>query len=310
MSIISNFARDNVAEQLNEDHIYRIELKKLVHEFCHAYNLRLIRITKGGSRESAYLVTESGMACGSVSIEYEGNNKYTYRACLKTINKDKASAKSDRDARDSNRISSLIRSIKKNKEEPTVEALLKSMRRDMLTPFEAIEQHIRHGGPTVSLPQEIQKAAMNFVLGIDTVGMNAYIDDLKAIHSKYQSEIKSHEERTSDSKRFRKGATMIGCMTHHTNGADPHYLIADVLLGDDGSFTFHTPLKRYNTLKELPIAPVVMMINTFMQGRDSYNADNEFGLPIRDRYYPELDVSTGYTSHSNPLWVAIPKVAP
>jgi hypothetical protein len=202
----------------------------------------------------------------------------------------------------------LLRAIKKNKEEPTVEALLKSMRRDMLTPFEAIESNSRYGGPNISLPPEIQKAAMNFVLGIDTVGMNAYIDDLKAIHSKYQSEIKLHEERTSDSKRFRKGATMIGCVTNNTT--DPHYLLADVLLGDDGSFTFHTPLKRYNTLKELPIAPVVMMINTFMQGRDGYNADNEFGLPVRDRYYPELDVSTGYTSHSNPMWVAIPKVAP
>lgn len=308
MSIISTFARDNVAEQLNEDHLYRIELRKLVHEFCHAYNLRVIRITKSGSRESAYLVTESGISCGSVSIEYMGDNKYTYRAYLKTISKDKASAKSDRDARDSNKISSLIRAIKKNKEEPTMEALLKSMKRDMLTPFEAIEHNIRYGGPSVSLPQHIQKAAMNFVLGVDTVGMNAYIDELKSIYSKHQSETKSHEERTSDVKRFRKGATVIGCVTNNTT--DPHYLVADVSLGDEGELTVHAPLKRYSTLKELPIAPVVMMINTFMQGRDSHNVDNEFGLPVRDRYYPELDIATGYTSHSQPMWVAIPKVAP
>jgi len=309
MSIISTFARDNVAEQLNEDHPYRIELKKLVHEFCHAYNLRVLNLANVNSRrEVARLVTENGISCGSVSVEYEGNNKHIYRAHFKTINKEKASAKSDRDTRDANKISSLIRAIKKNKEEPTEEAIVKSMRRDIFAPFSSVESDIRYGGPTVSLPQDMQKAVMNFVLGIDTAGMNAYIDDLKAIYSKYQSEIKSHEEKTSDSKRFKKGATVIGCVTQHTS--DPHYLVADVSLGIDNMFTFHTPLKRYNTLKELPIAPVVMMINTFMQGSGSYNADNEFGLPIRDRYYPELDVSTGYISHSNPLWVAIPKEAP
>jgi hypothetical protein len=255
----------------------------------------------------ARLVTESGISCGSVSVEYEGDNRYIYRAHFKTINKEKASAKSDRDTRDSNKIGSLIRAIKKNKEEPTAEALVQSMRRDILAPFNSVESDVRYGGPTISLPQELQKAAMNFVLGIDTVGMNAYIDDLKAIHSKYQSEIKSHEEKTSDSKRFKRGATVIGCVTQHTS--DPHYLVADVSLGDDGMFTFHTPLKRYNTLKELSIAPVVMMINTFTQGRTDYNRDNEFGLSVRDKYYPELDISTGYMSHNNPFWVAIPKEA-
>lgn len=309
MSIISTFARDNAAEILNEDNSTRIELKKLVHEFCHAYNLRVINMANINSRrEVARLVTDSGINCGSVSVEYEGDNKYTYRASFKTINKDKASAKSDRDTRDSNKISNLIRAIKKNKEEPTEEALVKSMRRDILAPFNSVESDVRYGGPTISMSQELQKATMNFVLGIDTVGMNAYIDDLKAIHSKYQSEIKSHEEKTSDSKRFKRGATVIGCVTHNTS--DPHYLVADVSLGDDGMFTFHTPLKRYNTLKELSIAPVVTMINTFTQGRTDYNRDNEFGLSVRDKYYPELDISTGYLSHNNPFWVAIPKEAP
>lgn len=309
MSIISTFARDNVAEILSEDIPVRVELKKLVHEFCHAYNLRVINLVGANRlREVAHLVTESGISCGSVSVEHESKDKYIYRASFKTINKDKASAKSDRDTRDSNKISSLIRAIKKNKEEPTEEALIKSMRRDILAPFSTVESDVRHGGPTISMPQDMQKAVMNFVLGIDTVGMNAYIDDLKTIHSKYQSEIKSYEEKTSDSKRFKKGATVIGCVTQHTS--DPHYLVADVSLGIDGMFTFHTPLKRYNTLKELSIAPVVMMINTFMQGRTDYNQNNEFGLPVRDRYYSELDISTGYMSHSNPFWVAIPKEAP
>jgi len=308
MSIISTFARDNVAEILSEDKPIRVELKKLVHEVCHAYNLRVLNLANiNSSREYARLVTESGISCGTVSVENENKDKYTYRAHFKTINKEKASAKSDRDARDSNKISSLIRVIKKNKEEPTEEALVKSMRRDILAPFDSVDSDTRHGGPTISLPQEIQQAAMNFVLGIDTVGMNPYIDNLKAIHSKYQSEIKSHAEKTLDSKRFKRGATVIGCVTQPAS--DSHYLVADVSLGDDGMFTFHTPLKRYSTLKELSIAPVVMMINTFMQGRTDYNRDNEFGLSVRDKYYPELDISTGYTSHNNPFWVAIPKEA-
>jgi hypothetical protein len=80
-------------------------------------------------------------------------------------------------------------------------------------------------------------------------------------------------------------------------------------VNEEGNCTFHTPLKRYGTLKELPIAPVVAMINTYMQGRDQYDKSNELGVWYQDRFFEDLDIAVGYSGSSNGLWVAIPKEA-
>ena len=40
----------------------------------------------------------------------------------------------------------------------------------------------------------------------------------------------------------------------------------------------------------------------------SIDDGNEFGLPRRDTYYHDIDVSTGYASSE--MWVLIPKTAP
>ena len=50
------------------------------------------------------------------------------------------------------------------------------------------------------------------------------------------------------------------------------------------------------------------MINTYMQSQLQNDMRNELGLPRRDTYYPDIDVSTGYAGDE--LWVALPKTAP
>lgn len=309
MNIISEFATDKVAlgVALEADTTpSSIELKKLVHEVCHEYNLRVIN-TITGHRNKALLVTPDGINCGYVNVTKDSNGDFTYLIGLPTIHKERSSSKSSRGERDSNKISSLLRTIKKNKEEPTTEKIYRVMRRDFISPFSSVQSKSMYGRPAISIPSHIQEVAVKHILGVDTLSMAMYIDDLKKVYSEHQSKMKSYNESASEIIRYRRGATLIGIYNRGDTGT--YYLVGDVSLNEEGDFTFHTPLKRYSTLKELPIAPVVAMINTYMQGKDQYDNTNELGVWYQDRFFDDLDMAVGYSGSSNGLWVAIPKEA-
>ena len=309
MNIISEFAKDKIAlgVALEADTTSTsIELKKLVHEVCHEYNLRVIN-TITGYGNKALLVTPDGIKCGYVTVTKDSNGDFTYLIGLPTIHKERSSSKSGRGERDSNKISSLLRAIKKNKEEPTIEKIYGVMRRDFISPFSAVQSESLYGRPTISMPPSLQEIVAKHILGVDTHSMAMYIDDLKKVYSEHQSKMKSYNDSASDIVRYRRGATLIGVFER--NSPDTYYLVGDVSLDEEGKFTFHTPLKRYSTLKELPIAPVVAMINTYMQGKDQYDKNNELGVWYQDRFFEDLDIAVGYSGSSNGLWVAIPKEA-
>lgn len=309
MNIISEFALSDTAKELEDITPLGEALKKITHEVCHAYDLRVYKVQKG-YKSFSRLITPDGIPCGHVSVEKSnGSNDITYYIALPTIRKERSGAKSGRGERESNKISSLLRAIKKNKEEPTKQALYDSMKRDYLSPFDVIRSKSRWGAPSISVPSNIQEVMAKYVLGVDTHSMSMYIDELQKIYSEHQSKMKSHNESAKDFTRFRKNATLIGAFTKH-NLENPYYLVADVSCTDGDEFTFHTPLKRYSTLKELPIAPVVAMIHTYMQGRPEYDRNNELGVWFHDHFYDDLDISVGYSGSNNGLWVAIPHEAP
>lgn len=310
MNIISEFAADKIALGValeSAETATAIELKKLAHEVCHEYNLRVIRTINSGNNK-ALLVTPDGINCGYVSVEKNSNGDFTYLIGLPTIRKERSSAKSDRGERDSNKLSSLLRAIKKNKEEPTTEKIYKAMRRDFISPFSSVQSKSLYGRPNLSMPSNLQEIVAKHILGVDTHSMAMYIDELQKVYSEHQSKMKSYNESASEIVRYRRGATLIGVLNRTNTGT--YYLAADVSLDEHGDFTFHTPLKRYSTLKELPIAPIVMMVNTYMQSKNAYDSSNEMGLWYHDHFYDDLDIAVGYSGSNNGLWVAIPKEAP
>lgn len=309
MNIISEFATDKIALGValeNNSSATVIELKKLAHEVCHEYNLRVLRAI-GGYKNKALLVTPDGINCGYVSVTQDGKGDFTYLLGLPTIRKERSSSKSNRGERDSNKISSLLRAVKKNKEEPTTAKLYDSMRRDFISPFSAVQSKSLYGRPSISMPSNIQEVAVKHILGVDTLSMAMYIDDLRKVYSEHQSKMKSYNESASEIIRYRRGSTLIGVFSRQEE--PPYYLVADASVNEEGNFTFHTPLKRYGTLKELPIAPVVAMINTYMQGKSEYDKSNELGVWYQDRFFEDLDIAVGYSGSNNGLWVAIPKEA-
>jgi len=312
MDIISEFAIGAPQAALDDTTTETcIELKKLTNEVCHEFNLRVFAVSQG-YRKIAKLITPDGVRCGHVSVEKNsGNNDFTYLVCLPSIRKQRDGAKSGRNERESNKISSLLRSIKKNKEEPTTQAVYEELKRDYFSPFSAVESKSRWGGPTLSVSHTLQEVMTKHILGVDTHSMSMYIDELQKVYSEHQLKTQLFNESARDFSRFRRGATIIGVNKPTTVDDSHYYLVADVSVADkDNTFTFHTPLKRYSTLKELPIAPVVAMINTYMQGKPQYDVRNELGLWYHDQFYDDLDIAVGYASSSNGLWVAIPHEAP
>lgn len=311
MNIISEFTKDaSLKDRLeNATNPHTIELVKYAHEVCHAYNLRVMSVPGDGMiHRKANLVTVDGVPCGYVTVDKESDGKFTYVIGLPTIRKERSSSKSDKGERDSNKISNLLRVIKKNKEEPTTEKLYKMMRRDFISPFSAVHGKSMYGRPKISISSEMQEVVTKHILGVDTHSMAMYIDELQKVYSDHQLKMKSYNDSARDIVRYRRGATLIGILSGRHAGEG--YLVADVSLSTEDDFTFHTPLKRYTTLKELPIAPVVSMINTYMQGKNQYDASNELGLWFHDHFYDDLDIAVGYSGSNNGLWVAIPKEAP
>jgi hypothetical protein len=127
---------------------------------------------------------------------------------------------------------------------------------------------------------------------------------LSAVYKTYQSEMKQFESSNENAKRFENGARIIGI----TSGDKPYYLVGEATY-HDGKVDIQGNLKRYDSLKDVPeFTADVLMINTYMQSQSQNDMRNEFGLPRRDTYYPDIDVATGYAGDE--LWVALPKTAP
>ena len=112
--------------------------------------------------------------------------------------------------------------------------------------------------------------------------------------------------------RFCEGSYLIGYIRNDMTGVKPYYLVADVSAKQQpgrelNDFTFHTPLKPYLTLMDCPeVAPHVPIIAAWADGRNDKDPENDLKLPIADKYYPEVDVASGYSNRSQ-MWFLIPK---
>jgi hypothetical protein len=67
-------------------------------------------------------------------------------------------------------------------------------------------------------------------------------------------------------------------------------------------------VKRYTSLDGTGLETDAAIIRTYLQGKNEYEADNDFGLQRSDRYYDEIEVATGYASDTM-LWALLPERA-
>jgi hypothetical protein len=160
------------------------------------------------------------------------------------------------------------------------------------------------GVPRMSIDNNMLVAMTRFVLGVDSSVPGMYISDLKEKFDQYQLQMQSFEAANADYSRYARGVTLV-CV--NTLEDKPHYLVCDATFDrSTDKFAIQGDLKRYNSLADSPIADLAVMIKTHFQGTQHYDQYNDLGVIRADKFYPEIDIATGYSRHQE-FWVAIPK---
>ena len=301
MDIISQFAdKAHTEALLNEN----TDLKRFAFEFCTAFNCKVMR---GSSTRppSLLVLTPNGMVAGSIRVS-TGVNKanedvtvYYYHSRL--VSKDKGSARSDSNTRDSTKISTLISSVRKNGEGPSEQKLGERFHRGLDYAFNMVSRN--RNNVTMQIGQDELLAAIKYALGLDTHCIELHTASLTESYHRYMQDKKRSDQAQDDRQRFNEGCYAVGFVREHT----PHVIFTEVT-HDGNHAAIQAPLKRYAKVADIPeMAGHLPIIRTWAEGAWANHKDeNDFGLPIRDTYYPEIDVATGYETHTL-MWVLIPK---
>jgi len=302
MNFISQFANaDTTQLRMDDNH----KLKNLAMQVCHEFNLRV----SNGQKKDANtleLMTEQGLPVGHISVinDYRNKEDYYEISMPDIISKEKSSARSDRYSRDSDKIVTLIKSVKKNKEIPTTDKLTKNYLQCLFYALSRVGEARR---PDLSIHNDVALSAIKYALGIDTIGVQLHTAKLQETYDQYMKSVNELSNAQDNQKRYLKGCTAIGIMGGRWNESNNcYYLVGDVVADEDNNLKFQGNLTRYSTLTTTEHAPTVAMIRTYMTKDSPDNSHNELGVPWGDRYYPDIDIATGYAS-STGLWALIPK---
>lgn len=314
-----NIALETVdQDKLKELFIAKPSLRNLAFDFCTAFNVKISRIKNSGALR---LATPNGLDAGELSTTTNSRDRseavYIYENQY-LIRKEKASSNSSRSERDSNKIATLIRTLKKNNEYPSDVAMTKAYSEEIVVALHPVKDGARYGAPKIELNKDITKMLAEFYLGVDTLSIKQYSSELKDSYSKYLVEMQKYDESADDFKRFCAGFKIIGIAyeSFHDDGTfAPRYIVGEgeVVTTDsnsiNGKVLIQGSLKSYSTLKEVPeVAVDAMMIATYMQGKSterSYSNRNELFINRIDKFLPEIDIGVGY--RNSIVWVAIPK---
>jgi hypothetical protein len=290
-------------DELNKD----TPIVKFAYEFCREFGVQVNAIVSGNIVSSSRLrvLSLDGIQLGFIYTEMHRNSSgatepvYFFES-PNIIKKAKSTARANSNTRDSNKIKTLITNLKKNREIPEVKSMHEALKHGIRYAF----TNVSNGrAPSISIADELAIVLIEHVL-LDKSVSHEQNEALSLAYKSYQSEMKKFESSNENAKRFENGARIIGI----TNGDKPYYLVGEATYHDK-QVEIHGGLKRYNSLKDVPeFTADVLMINTYMQSQSQNDMRNELGLPRRDTYYPDIDVSTGYSGDE--LWVALPKTAP
>lgn len=223
-----------------------------------------------------------------------------------TIAKEKGSSRSGRDERDSKKITGIISAMKKNKEVPTTAALTASYQQALSYCFNSVANK-SHRTPTADLSSQEEVALLKLFVGGDSQSAEALRSDLENKYKSYLDRLEKslHSARAYD--RFCKGCTLIGIMPNKTTNGS-FYLIGDSQKVENQSKYTLTNVKRYNTLRDSPVAAEAAIMRTYFSGKSLRSTtNNELGVECMDEYFEDIDVSMGYANSGSGTWVAIPK---
>ena len=288
MDIISTYGNPDQARIILESP-HRGELNKLAHEFCASFNLK---VTNHGLSESRVSVVDNnGIPLGALYTTSDGSDTiYIYEA-EGIIKKERSSKNSGNDARDSKKISTLIRSLKKNNEEPTASKLFPLWNRALNFGFTELKSS--GASRNLTIPRDQVQFMCEKLLGENVSGMidQALLLDTLA---KMRKEDKEIENQQVNLDRYAKGVTAIKIPI---SGTEKHYIICKAKYDTTtNSVVDVTDAVRHESMSDTPFAGLALMCRSRKQD-SRFTTSNEFGIERCDRYWEDLDIVTAYNGH-------------
>ena len=287
-------------------------LTKFAQEFCHEFNTRVSFDGDNFQNRGITLEMPNGMRIGELSVN-TSNGKPVYVADMPSIiSKDRSSKWSGNGARDSEKLPNLIRTIKKNKEQPTDAKVLEMFNSAI---YHALADITNSREPNFGINGTQALDALKAVLGIDNISVHQHVSEFQKMYDNYMKAVASVKDSQVTADRFKKGCTMI-YIENERYKADSvsGYYVADFVTAMNAStgklgYEFQSPLKRYASLTETEHAPTVAMIRSYLEGKPKlFDKDNEFGVRYMDHYLEDMDIAVGHSN--NKLVVLLPKHAP
>lgn len=303
---ISRFA-DAQATQQVLDKFPR--LSELAFEFCTKFNVELEQKPLNAPFTNAVVnvITKSGIPAGSLSVSKDSEGEYfVYRA--EHIKKARSSRRTGNDARDASKISVLLKSLVSNDDVPSDARLMEKFKGGVNYAF---RQTKTNDTPRISVSSDLAIKMCEHILNINQQNLTNVMDEVHTLYANYTTEMKQRNENNTNHTRFANGSKLIGI--HNKTGSDEEkfYLLGEAKYEDEKT-VFTTPLVRHASLSEVPelLSDITIIRAYFDSHKTEYGKNNnELGVPRNDRYYADIDISTGYLDREV-FWVLIPNTAP
>jgi hypothetical protein len=283
-------------------------LRNLALEFCSTFKNVRVSSTDNNKTKTIQLVMENGLTAGHLAVNSDAYGGYYTYSSDAFVKKSKATSRANKQTRDSKTITGLIKAVVKNKEWPQYTQLYESFDRGIRYAFQAT---LDRDLPYVDVNRDTLSAMIiNHVEGNGLGGLGIH----DAIIREKYDELMLKRQKSQDGKRtfnrFVAGCKLIGISSPYGNSECTYYVGSVSAALDKGGDTIDKinliHLQRYNYLTECDlVAGDMAIIKTYMQGKNPNADNNPFYIQFGDRYYPDIDVATGYENREM-LWVLIP----
>lgn len=310
--LISKFApnKDQIIERLSD----KPELRKGVAEFCATTGLKVAYVSPSSR---AYFLTPGGFFAGDLQWVMSGwhDKKMRYIYSGPFVNKEKASSVSGRNQRDSEKITGILTALKRDDRAqiPTDEKIAERFKQGMRYAFTSCVDG--RSTPRISVDETEAHALVEYFLQKNVTLIEPHRSTLESKYELYLDKLEEMREARANLTRFTAGAKIIGIIPDQLPDeregilADRYiYAVGEASYDERaGKVTFQSPLERYESLQDSPVAADAAIIRTYTGDKSWAAKDNELGIPMRDKFYDEIDIGTGYNAHDTGWWIVIPK---
>lgn len=285
----------------------RPEFKRGVFDMCAAFNLKVDVAPRAAPfRDDVWLVTPNGWVAGRL-LYPQDESGYYFKYVSRAIRKSRGDGRADRNARAANKISDLIKVLRIKKEMITDASAFDYEKRGVSYAISCVRQELeQHSAPKVVIGYDAADAMFRAVL--DGYPLPEVLRaDVEEAKMRFRQEEVAYKEATESLRMFERGCHAVGLFEHWSG--ETHYFVGKLKPIFNGhrepGIELHGDMKRYTTLVGTEVGTDAAIIRTFMQSHPHYNGNNELGLPRNDRYYPEVEVATGYAGDTM-TWALIP----